>query len=214
MEVPLPRWNYNDVDPMRWSPCQWRCFRALKSKFLLETLETAARHLLPTTGPSRCSQASFRSYRGRIRAQAAGHCPKLDCPTIGWIMVTALLEAHQSQGASIEGLRRSPNGAIVVIKRPRRHPRVQIPCPCSPPLTAGPQDLGPKAARCPRRWGRSGQILVGGPGFEPASRTLRISCPPVSCRFLQCPSVLNFDCRHVLLNPSVSSWFRECVTHL
>src|SRR5437762_1851399 len=59
--------------------------------------------------------------------------------------------------------------------------------------------------------------MVGGPGFEPGasrSRTLRISCPPVSRRFRQCPPVLNFDGRCVLLCPSVSSWFRECVTHL
>jgi hypothetical protein len=56
-----------------------------------------------------------------------------------------------------------------------------------------------------------------GPGFEPGasrSRTLRTSYPPVSRRFLQCPPVLNFDGRRVLLFPSVSSWFRECVTHL
>src|SRR5712691_7129442 len=59
--------------------------------------------------------------------------------------------------------------------------------------------------------------LVGGPGFEPGasrSRTLRTSCPPVSRRFLQCPPVRNFEGRRVALCPSVSSWFRECVTHL
>ena len=40
------------------------------------------------------------------------------------------------------------------------------------------------------------KTLVGGPGFEPGasrSRTLHRSCPRVSRRFLQCPSVLNFE---------------------
>src|SRR5207302_6985849 len=59
--------------------------------------------------------------------------------------------------------------------------------------------------------------LVGGPGFEPGasrSRTLRMSCPPVSRRFLQCPPALDSTRRRVLGYPPVSSWFPECVTHL
>src|SRR5437667_2014457 len=57
--------------------------------------------------------------------------------------------------------------------------------------------------------------LVGGPGFEPGasrSRTLRRSCPPVSCRVRQCPPVPDFVRRRVRWCPPVTSWFRECVT--
>ncbi len=59
--------------------------------------------------------------------------------------------------------------------------------------------------------------MVGGPGFEPGasrSRTLRMSCPPVSRRFLQCPAVHNFTGCRVTAYPPVSPWFRECVTRL
>ncbi len=58
---------------------------------------------------------------------------------------------------------------------------------------------------------------VGGPGFEPGasrSRTGRMSCPPVSCRFLRCPPVPNALDLRVLSFPSVSFWFCECVTFL
>ena len=57
--------------------------------------------------------------------------------------------------------------------------------------------------------------MVGGPGFEPGasrSRTLRRSCPPVSCRVRQCPPVPDFVRRRVRWCPPVTSWFRECVT--
>ena len=59
--------------------------------------------------------------------------------------------------------------------------------------------------------------MVGGRGFEPGasrSRTGSMSCPLVSRRFLWCPPVLNLTHLRVLLCPSVSSWFRECVTQL
>jgi len=46
------------------------------------------------------------------------------------------------------------------------------------------------------------------------SRTGRMSCPLVSWRFLQCPPALNVAGLRFRWFPSVSSWFRECVTQL
>jgi hypothetical protein len=61
------------------------------------------------------------------------------------------------------------------------------------------------------------QKLVGGPGFEPGasrSRTGTEIGPHVSCRFLQCPFVLNCRGRRVLWCAPVSPRFRESVPRL
>src|SRR5437667_10953597 len=71
---------------------------------------------------------------------------------------------------------------------------------CDPPVTPRPKIAFTRVAEA--EFGV--QNLVGGPGFEPGasrSRTLRRSCPRVSRRFFQCPSVLNFEGRPVPLLP-------------
>src|SRR2546423_4653189 len=59
--------------------------------------------------------------------------------------------------------------------------------------------------------------MVGGPGFEPGasrSRTVVMSCPPVSSRLLKCPLVLDCCLLRVLPGPPRSSWFRDSVPRL
>ena len=59
--------------------------------------------------------------------------------------------------------------------------------------------------------------LVGGPRFDPGasrSRTVVMSCPPVSPRLLKCPLVLDCCLLRVLPGPPRSSWFRDSVPRL
>ena len=62
-----------------------------------------------------------------------------------------------------------------------------------------------------------GKTKCRGPGILPGasrSRTGVLTCPPVPSYVLQCPPGLNFAGLRVLECPSVSFWFRECVTQL
>ena len=79
MEVPLPSWNFDDLDPMPCIHLPSRLVVTSEIELLLKSSKPPTSHILLTSAPPGSVNPSRRPNAGRIGAQTPSHW---DAPAI------------------------------------------------------------------------------------------------------------------------------------